>query len=328
MALSCVATVSLTSAAVAANRGSATWTGPTGNVVALIDAERPDEVLGSGVMFPGGKVLTRCSAIEQADRLEVWQRANSSVANLTYEDRKRDLCELEVTRPERFRPVALKLRAVQDVVDGEPIYAVGAADGGAKIVSGHVVKVQNENTDHVILISARLAASYSGGALFDESGALLGILHHRDRSTRKLSYAHPAQYALLRKPGKDQAAAGPVKNSQPQAGASAPGSEKNSTEDYLLRLAEASRTGVKYPEEARSQGWSGTTTIRFDIEAGGELRESFVDVSSGYAALDVTALIAVRKAISELPMPEQTKKKGLKGTVSITFELAKAGQKE
>jgi len=90
-------------------------------------------------------------------------------------------------------------------------------------------------------------------------------------------------------------------------------------QEYLNLLAESARAGLKYPEEARTQGWAGTTSIHFDLDPGGELRQSYVDVSSGYAGLDAATLIAVRKALEAIAVPETVKERGLKGTVSITF---------
>jgi TonB family protein len=94
---------------------------------------------------------------------------------------------------------------------------------------------------------------------------------------------------------------------------------KTVAQDYLNRLAEAARGDLKYPAEAKAQGWGGTTSIRFELDPGGELGDSYVDVSSGYATLDVAALLAVRKAVSASSPPDVVKTNGLKGTVSITF---------
>jgi hypothetical protein len=58
------------------------------------------------------------------------------------------------------------------------------------------------------------------------------------------------------------------------------------------------------------------------------LRQSYVEATSGYAGLDVTALLAVRKAIGDVPMPAQVKEKGLKGTVTITFTTGMRERKE
>jgi len=280
------------------------------------DAASPDLALGSGVMLPGGKVLTDCHLFDDVERLEVRARKRRSEASVVYADRKRDLCELKVARPGRFHPAALRRRDIHDLDPGESVYAVAASNGEAKVVMGRVVRVLREGEDEIVLISSRLTPEYSGGALFDRSGAFIGVLTHRERSSSKLSYAYPARYILMR----SEAEAARV---QRTAGASP---FKTVAEEYLNRLAEASREGLKYPEEARTQAWSGTASIRFDLDPSGELLQSFVDVSSGYAGLDVSALLAVRRAIEEVPMPPAVKERGLKGTVSITFAPSVAAE--
>jgi TonB family protein len=290
---------------------------PSANVVGVVDGADPAIPLGSGVLFTGGKVLTDCHILEDAERIEVLQLTRRSEAILTYADRKRDLCELKVAHPERFSPADLSLRTVGEIAAGEPVSAVAAWDGAARVTKGRVVKVETRNGDTIVLISSRLVHGYSGGALFDRSGALVGIVTHRERSTHLLSYAYPAQYALVRK------ASEPDPVAERTDAVAPPRTEtvdfKTAADQYLGRLAEASRANLRYPDEAREQGWAGTTSIRFDIDAGGGLRQSFVDASSGYAGLDVAALLAVRKALEQLEIPKAVKEKGLKGTVSITF---------
>jgi TonB family protein len=307
--------------ALAAKPSPPVWTGPTGNVVAIEDADTPDDVLGSAVLFPDGRALTVCHIIKNVERLQIRQRTSRSDVSLSYADRKHDLCELKVAHPERFRPVSLKLRDVEEVSVGETVYAVGGAWVESGLSKGNVVKVQGDKGDMAILISARLVAGYSGGALFDSSGALLGIVTYRDRSTRKLSYAYPAQYIRDRE---DTDAAGDVERASEHPNVpsreAVPG-DRTAIDDYLKRLADASRASIKYPEEARTQRWNGTASIHFDVDPGGDLRQSYVETSSGYAGLDVTALLAVRKAIGDVTMPDQVREKGLKGTVSITFTM-------
>jgi TonB family protein len=305
----------------AAKKKPRAWSGPTANVVEVSDAAIADVVLGSGVMFPGGKVLTDCRAFAEGDDLQVRRGANRSSARLAYADRKRDLCELKVARPERFRPAPLRTRGTKDLDPGETVYAVAGSQADGAVVKGRVVKVTGADADEVVLISPRLGPVFSGGALFDRSGALIGILSYREGSGERLSLAYPARAILLRQaegqgtPAPAPDGADPGKPNTP----SEPVTFRSVAEDYLNRLAETSRTRLKYPEEARSQGWKGTTSIRFELDPGGELRQSFVDVSSGYAGLDVSVLLAVRKAIEELPIPDAVKEKGLKATVAITF---------
>jgi len=306
----------------AAKKKPRAWSGPTANVVEVSDVAIADVVLGSGVMFPGGKVLTDCRAFAEGDDLEVRQGTSRSSARLAYADRKRDLCELKVAHPERFRPAPLRTRGTQDLDPGETVYAVGGSQADGAVVKGRVAKVTVMDDDEVVLISPRLGAAFSGGALFDRSGALIGILSYREGSGEKRSLVYPARAILLRQAGEGQGAPAPAANTADTDTANTPpepATFRSLAMDYLDRLAEASRTRLKVPEEARSQGWKGTTSIRFELDPGGELRESFVDSSSGYAGLDVSVLLAVRKAIEELPIPDAVKEKGLKGTVAITF---------
>ena len=92
--------------------------------------------------------------------------------------------------------------------------------------------------------------------------------------------------------------------------------------EYLEDVVRASTKHVVYPDSARTAHWTGTTSIWFRLNSGGELGESFVDTSSGYATLDVAALLAVRKAITDLPPPQLIKDRGMMATVAVTFALA------
>jgi len=296
---------------------------PTANIVSIGELGSRNDTAGSGVLLTGGKLLTDCHILGDATRVSVRQWKASSQAELAYADRKRDLCELRVDHPERFHPAKLTVRAPNEAAPGDTVYAVGSWNGAARVSKGRVVKLETRSGDHIVLISSRLAPDYNGGGLFDSAGALVGIVTHRERSTRMLSYAYPAQYVLVRRANDAPYRASAEPRLQ-QSSLDSPGSAeaidpRTSIDKYLTRLSDTSRANLRYPEEAREQGWGGTATIRFDIDAGGELWQSFVETSSGYAGLDVAALLAVRKALEQLSIPDSVREKGLKGTVSITF---------
>jgi TonB family protein len=302
---------------------------PTSNIISIGELGSRGATIGSGVLLTGGKLLTDCHILGDATRVSVRQWKASSDAELAYADRKRDLCELRVDHPERFHPAKLTVRAPNEAAAGDTVYAVGSWNGVARVSKGRVVKLETRGGDHIVLISSRLAPEYNGGGLFDAAGALVGIVTHRERSTRMLSYAYPAQYVLVRRANEAPSRAAAEPRLQPSsfdAPASTDGTDlRTSIDKYLSRLSDTSRANLKYPEEAREQGWGGTATIRFDIDTGGEVRQSFVDASSGYAGLDVAALLAVRKALEQLSIPETVREKGLKGTVSITFTAPSTG---
>jgi TonB family protein len=297
------------------------------NIVEIVGWDKTPKrhKLGSGVIFPDGTAITDCHILRRVRRLGVQQGTSYSQASLVREDRDRDLCKLQVSYPERFAPIALKMRLVRDVSVGEPVYAIGVSvHGKTNAIEGKVARIQRLGEDRVIWISPSLAAGYSGGALFDRFGSLIGITTYRVRRGGELSYAYPAEYALSTKhasldrlqqdldPGRSE--------SRPTPRSSA--AEYNPVvRRYLDRVAEVSRKNLTYPEEARQQGWTGESSISFRFDSAGELSESYVNVSSGYAALDVTALLAVRKAISELPVPQLAKEKDFTGSVVIPFSL-------
>jgi len=97
---------------------------------------------------------------------------------------------------------------------------------------------------------------------------------------------------------------------------------KQAVKEYLEDIVRASTKHVVYPDSARKSHWTGTTSIWFRLTSGGELGESFVDTSSGYATLDVAALLAVRKAITDLQAPQLIRDRGMMATVAVTFALA------
>ena len=96
---------------------------------------------------------------------------------------------------------------------------------------------------------------------------------------------------------------------------------KKAVKEYLETIVRASTKQVAYPDEAVRARWTGTSSILFKFKAGGDLSESYVDKSSGYATLDVTALLAVRKALADIPPPQVVKDKGMTATVAIAFVL-------
>jgi TonB family protein len=297
------------------------------NIVEIVDWDTTPNrhKLGSGVIFPDGTAITDCHILKKVRRLGVRQGTSHSQASLMREDRERDLCKLQVSYPERFAPIALKMRLVRDVSVGEPVYAIGiSVHGKTKAIEGKVARIQRLGEDRVIWISPSLVAGYSGGALFDRFGSLIGITTYRVRRGEELSYAYPAEYALSTKHASLDRL---QQNLDPGSSEFRPTPRATAAEynpvvrTYLDKLAEVSRRNLTYPEEARQQRWTGESSISFRFDSAGELRESYVNVSSGYAALDVTALLAVRKAISELPVPQLAKEKGLTGTVTIPFSL-------
>jgi S1-C subfamily serine protease len=137
----------------------------TRNIVALAGRRSGrEQPLGSGVLLPGGIVLTACHVLDNASGLIVRQATARSEANLLEQDPERNLCRLSVSSPERFRPATLEIVTVKELSPGEPVYAVGYPLGGTvRTIEGNIVRVDKVGGDDVIQISSRLVPGYSGG---------------------------------------------------------------------------------------------------------------------------------------------------------------------
>jgi TonB family protein len=300
--------------------------------------------IGSGTLVQRNRVITQCQIVRKVRHLGVTQHGMRTQARLVREDRSRDLCELEILPPGHFDPPPYRVRPVQEIAIGESLYVFRAAMDEAVFIKGEVSAVRTHGKDKTIHISSRLTPAYGGGPWFDGAGALVGITVFRESASfaypaetifgAKQTPAHQARQSISPQSGAPEkvasapvgatkvernleqrvARAEPEGRGQP-ASKDAPALEANRT--YLAQILEASMDRLVYPKEVLETGWSGTSTIRFSLESGGQLRESFVETSSGYAALDVAALVAVRKAIKATVLPDRIRERGFRGVVVI-----------
>ncbi len=137
---------------------------------------------GSGVMVGQGEVATNCHVTRDAESIVVrkggvWLTVQAQRANLG-----RDLCLLSV--PASPIPVA-PLRSVSDVAPGQTVFAVGfPGGGGSAFATGKVHGLHGFDGSRVIETTTGFNLGASGGALFDNSGRLLGLTTFRARGSR------------------------------------------------------------------------------------------------------------------------------------------------
>jgi len=321
------------------------------NIVAVLDWDKSSgkALLGTGILLQRDKALIPCRIAGAARNLGVSQEQRRSEAQLTGERSSRGLCELKIVHPVHFDPLPLEIRPIDEVAVGDAVYAISSVSGrDLSMVKARVSGIAGAGENKVIRISRRLTAS-AGSALFDHSGALLGInalypgrgeetafnypmesyLQVEERKTQQAK-ATTAPWEDTKPPAQLQVAAEPT-TQLPRVAKALPRTErstadnlayKQAVKEYLEDIVRASTKHVIYPDSARKSHWTGTTSIWFRLNAGGELSESFVDTSSGYATLDVAALLAVRKAITDLQAPQLIKDRGMMATVAVTFALA------
>lgn len=321
------------------------------NVVAVLDWDKVDgkAVLGSGILVQRDKALIPCRIAANARNLGVRQEQRRSEARLTGERTGRGLCELKIVHPVHFDPLPIDIRPIEEVAVGDSVYAVSASSGRElSMIRARISHIAGAGENKVIRISRGLNASAAGSALFDRSGALLGINALGARQGEAV-FSYPmesylqveeqkAQQAKVttapwedtKPPAQLQVAAEPTSQPPKTARAQRPLERANAdnlaykqaVKEYLEDIVRASTKHVVYPDSARKSHWTGTTSIWFRLDSGGDLSESFVDTTSGYATLDVAALLAVRKAINDRPPPQLIKDRGMMATVAVTFALA------
>ena len=73
------------------------------------------------------------------------------------------------------------------------------------------------------------------------------------------------------------------------------GTGGNASQTVAVRPRVISNPKPVYPEQAKREGWSGTASVRIQIDENGSVVGASVTASSGHAILDEAALTAVRK---------------------------------
>jgi TonB family protein len=324
------------------------------NVAVVVNWDRRDAKgnvthaghLGSALLLDRDRAVTQCSVIANARSIGIKQGRRESEARLIDKDRRGELCELHIDHPVHFNPTPITVRPLADVQVGERVYSVGAPLGrGVKLVPARVSEIRGTGAQRRIRVSAGLIPGYNGGGLFDRNGRLVGIMILQPKGAKDSSLAYPAEYFIqpadaaagqtaavdsdggsVRAPTlRAQTEQAPRPRTAAAETSRAPRPEdtayKQAVKEYLDGIVRASTRHAAYPEDAREAGWTGTSSILFRVNTDGRPGESFVEASSGYAALDVTALLAVRRALRERPPPPVIKEKGMMATVAITFAL-------
>ena len=150
--------------------------------------------LGSGVVIAAEVVATACHVARGATRIEVAHGAELWLAVVESGSPTHDLCVLKV--PNLNLPAAA-IRTSESLRTGERVIAAGFPGGGDLVArDGLVESLYSYDGGQVIRTSATFDGGASGGGLFDEGGALVGLLAFKARTGAKLHFALPADWAL------------------------------------------------------------------------------------------------------------------------------------
>jgi serine protease Do len=141
---------------------------------------------GSGVVLPGGRVVTNCHVMPDARRVAVIDGAARTEAIGNSGDFTADLCVLE-TGP--LVAPAVRMGGTDSLQVGDEVVAIGFGGGGARSISaGKVTALYPYRGGQVIRSTAAFRQGASGGGLFDRHGNLVGITTFYRRGGSEYSF--------------------------------------------------------------------------------------------------------------------------------------------
>ena len=94
-------------------------------------------------------------------------------------------------------------------------------------------------------------------------------------------------------------------------------------ESEISRKVGSSMHEADYPEEARREGWSGTTRVDVLVGSNGQIKEVSVEQSSGFAILDAQAVRMVDR-VSLWWIPQRLRNREVMVTIPVGFYIRDA----
>ena len=161
-------------------------------VVENIDAKGDVQSMGSGVVLADRDVVTNCHVVKDANQLQVRSAGKTYPATLHYSDWDRDVCSLSITG---FSAPAVVVGSTKTLKVGTKVYAIGAPQGLELTLSDGIVSSLREvEGGHYIQTTAAISPGSSGGGLFDENGALVGLTTFYLTKGQNLNFAVPVEW--------------------------------------------------------------------------------------------------------------------------------------
>jgi tetratricopeptide (TPR) repeat protein len=161
-------------------------------VVESLDAKGKMKGMGSGVVLGNGHVVTNCHVVKDASRLRVRSGDKEHAATLRYSDWERDVCSLSSVG---LSAPAAVLGSTKKLKVGATVYAIGAPKGlNLTLSDGIVSSLREVEGGRYIQTTAAISPGSSGGGLFDENGALVGLTSFYLAEGQNLNFAVPIEW--------------------------------------------------------------------------------------------------------------------------------------
>jgi S1-C subfamily serine protease len=147
--------------------------------------------LGMAVEVEAGQMVTTCHGIPAGSKLVVKVGKDAMPADLAITDEDLDLCRLSIPG---FTTPPLKL-AAEDAKAGDKVFVVGMnANGEMAATEGKVNQLRPTAAGPVLDVSVPIAASASGGGVFNDRGQLVGIATTTHQAGAGINVALPVSW--------------------------------------------------------------------------------------------------------------------------------------
>lgn len=167
--------------------------------VVIIEAlDERGSVMGQGsgfIVTPQGAVVTNLHVVQGATSLRVKLPGGDAykTADLVDVDDAKDIAIVKV---KGFKLPAVTLGDSDKAETGEAVIAISSPEGLVNSISTGVISgVRRFDTHRVFQITAPIGQGSSGGALFNSSGEVIGVITYLFKSGQNINFAVPINYA-------------------------------------------------------------------------------------------------------------------------------------
>ncbi len=167
-------------------------------VVVIESLDERGSVIGQGsgfIVTPNGAVVSNLHVVRGASmaRVKMPNGDMYKTADVIDVDDNKDIAIIKI---KGFKLPTVRLGDSDRTEVGEPIVAISSPEGLINSISTGVISgVRRLDTHRVFQITAPISHGSSGGALFDSSGAVVGIVTYVFKSGQNINFAVPINYA-------------------------------------------------------------------------------------------------------------------------------------
>ncbi len=162
-------------------------------VVKKLDAKGKTIGLGSGVILPSGDIVTNCHVVNGAAEIVVRSHGKDYPATMRHSDWERDVCSVSSSGVNQNTPVTIG--STKELKIGKPVYAIGSPQGlELSLSDGIVSSLREVEGGNYIQTTAAISPGSSGGGLYDDNGALVGLTTFYLAEGQNLNFAVPVEW--------------------------------------------------------------------------------------------------------------------------------------